>query len=68
MIRVKDTFINKNDIRVIRLDASDMENQYLVIEYAYDKENPVRIWVHDFGEFEDLAIKICRVIDADWAA
>ena len=68
MIRVKDTFINKNDIRVIRLDASDMENQYLVIEYAYDKENPTRIWVRDFGEFEDLAINICRVIDADWTA
>lgn len=65
MIRIKDTFINKNDIRCIRFDASDMNNPYLVVEYAYDKENPVRIWVSSFEEYQDLAITICNIIDGN---
>lgn len=65
MIRVKDTFINKNDIRVIRFDVDSMNKPYLVVEYAYDKENPVHIPISNYEEYEDLAITICRAIDGN---
>ena len=65
MIRVKDTFINKNDIRVIRFDTDNMEKLYLAVEYAYDKDNPVLIPISNYDEYEDLACTICRAIDGD---
>ena len=65
MIRVRDTFISKNDIRVIRFDVDSMGKPYLVVEYAYDKENPVLIPISNLEEYEDLAITICNAIDGN---
>jgi len=67
MIRVKDTFINKNDIRVIRFEDTEM-GRFLLVEYAFDQEHPTRINVVDFGEYEDLAFTICRVLDGNEVA
>lgn len=61
MYCVKDIFVNINDIRKIHYESDDFDN-YLVITYAYDAENPTKIVVSNHDEYVEIACNIVEYI------
>lgn len=58
---VKDTYISLNDIRKIHYEMDDFA-EYVVITYAYDKENPTRIAIGSREEYFDVAHEISTAV------
>lgn len=54
MYKINNIYVAVDGIRTIHYEVDD-SGRYMVITYAYDKENPTKIQVIDFGEYENLS-------------
>ena len=61
MYMVKDTYISLENIRKMHHET-DMLSDYIVITYAYDKENPTRIAIGSREEYFDVAHEISTAV------
>lgn len=63
MIRIKDIYISTTDIKSLKFDkeVGPTNGGYLIINYRFDDE-PIKIYVSNFEEYENLADLISSVV------
>ena len=62
MLKVKNDYISTEGIKKIHYEVNG-DCRYICITYRFDDENPIKIEVDDFCEYEGLALDICNYVD-----
>lgn len=61
MIRIKDMYVSLSNIKKIEFEGNG--NYCLMyITYFYEEDKPIKVYVDNFGEYQELADRIMEAV------
>ena len=61
MIRIKDMYVSLSNIKKIEFEGNG-NFCYMFITYCYEDNNPIKIEVDNFGEYQEIADMIVEAL------